>query len=138
MIEVFGVALGSAAQVGTFGILLAALIGGYVKLRDRRMTFDENMYDNLMKQYENIQSRLAKCEQDCRDETKRLNDEIFGLRKQHVAEQIALINIIIDSVDNPALQALRSTLESIQMRLDADKNLRLRVGSVEGDAKEHS
>ena len=130
MISVFGFPLGTVTQIGTFVMLAVACITAFVRLRGQDQSHAEKMCTTLSKELAARRDRLNRCEQECREETKKLHEEIFGLRKQNIAEQIALINIIIDQVDAPALQALRSTLESIAARLENDRVLHAQVGHV--------
>lgn len=130
MISLFGLEVGSIAQVGTFVMLAVAIIGAFVKLRGQDQTHAEKMCETLSVHVNNLRDRLVRCEEECREETQRLHEELFGLRKQNIAEQIAFINIIIDSVDAPQLQTLRASLESIGARLESDRVLHAQVGHV--------
>lgn len=134
MIELLGIPLGTLAQLGTFGVVLVALIGAYVKLRDRGLTHAEVVCGQLTKQLsdykdqadateKNLRNLLKECEEECRRDIKKLHEEIFGMRKNNIAEQIAFINIILDTTDNPSLRTLRATLESISTKLETDRRL---------------
>lgn len=123
MLEVFGFPVGTAAQVGTFGLVFVALVGAYVKLSDRGMTHAEVMCGQLTTEVNNLRKELNECEERCRTDNKRLYDEIFGMRKQHIAEQLSFINILIRSVDSPELQVLRTTLERVQDSLQTARIL---------------
>lgn len=123
MIQAFGVELGSIAQVGTFLAVLIALIGAYVKLSDRGMTHAEVMCGQLTNEVAKLRAELHACEEVCRKDIKRLHEEIFGMRKNHIAEQIAFVNILLRTVDAPELQALRQTLERVQDSLATVKVL---------------
>lgn len=114
MVEILGLQLGTIAQVGTFLAVIVALIGAYVKLKDRGMTHAEVMCGQLTSEVAKLRLELHTCEEVCRKDIKRLHEEIFGMRKQHIAEQISFINILIRSVDSPELQILRQTLERVQ------------------------
>lgn len=121
MLEIFGIPIGTLAQVGTFGLVFIALVGAYVKLRDRGMTHAEVMCGQLTTEVNNLRDRLIKCETDCREETQSLHEKIFGMRKQAVAEQISFINVLMRSVDSPDLQLMRTTLERVQMGLEVSR-----------------
>lgn len=114
MVEILGLQLGTIAQVGTFLAVIVALIGAYVKLKDRGMTHAEVMCGQLTSEVAKLRLELHTCEEVCRKDIKKLHEEIFGMRKQHIAEQISFINILIRSVDSPELQILRQTLERVQ------------------------
>jgi hypothetical protein len=115
VVEAFGVELGSIAQVGTFLTIVIALIGAYVKLKDRGMTHAEVMCGQLTNEVANLRKELHQCETECREDIKRLHEELLGMRKQAVAEQLSFINILLSKVDAPELKILRETLERVQM-----------------------
>lgn len=117
MVEVLGIQLGTVAQVGTFLAALVAVIGAYVKLKDRGMTHAEVMCAQLTTEVSNLRKELHICETQCREDIKKLHEEILGMRKQAVAEQLSFINILLSKVDAPELQALRATLERVQASL---------------------
>lgn len=64
-----------------------------------------------------LRKELHDCEEQCREQIRDLQEELWGEKRQRVAEQLSLINIILDKVDAPDLQNLRATLESIQVGL---------------------
>lgn len=128
MLQVLGVELGSIAQVGTFLAVIVALIGAYVKLKDRGMTHAEVVCGQLTTQLADYKKEAAEnekalrtllkdCEEECRKDIKALHEEIFGMRKQNITEQISFINILLRSVDSPELHILRETLERVQISL---------------------
>ena len=123
MLEVFGFPIGTIAQLGTLGIVLVAVIGAYVKLRDRGMTHAEVMCGQLTNEVASLRGELHKCEEECRKDIKALHEELFGMRKNHIAEQLAFINILLRSVDSPELSVLRSTLERVQDSLAKTQKL---------------
>lgn len=130
MVQAFGVELGSVAQVGTFLAVVIALIGAYVKLRDRGMTHAEVMCGQLTTEVQTLRKELHQCEEDCREQIKRLHEEIFGMRKQNIAEQISFINILMDSVQSPELKIFRDTLERVQISLATAKMLQQDEGDL--------
>lgn len=131
MLELFGIPVGSIAQVGTFGLVFIALVGAYVKLRDRGMTHAEVMCGQLTSNVQKLREELSACEEECRDQIKKLHEEIFGMRKQNIAEQISFINILMRSVDSPELQVLRSTLEKVEGSL-------VRVREIQDEKEQNS
>lgn len=134
MIELFGIPVGTLAQLGTFGLVLVALIGAYVKLKDRGMTHAEVMCGQLTTEVQTLRAELHTCEEQCRNDIKKLHGELFGMRKQHIAEQISFINIIIRSVESPELQLLRQTLERVQASLETARILQQDEGDLHGQA----
>lgn len=60
---------------------------------------------------------LKEQHKDCLNDMKALQEEMAGQRRQHLQEQISLINAIINSVDSPALKGLLKALESVQATL---------------------
>jgi hypothetical protein len=71
----------------------------------------------LRKEVKDLHSELNKCEEECRADIKKLQEEIWGMRKQHIAEQISLINIILKTTDAPELHGLLAVLEDVKLRL---------------------
>lgn len=132
MIEAFGVQLGTVTQIGTFLAVVIALIGAYVKLRDRGMTHAEVMCGQLTTEVANLRKELHICEEGCRKEIKKLHEEIFGMRRQAVAEQLSFINILLNTVDSPELKILRETLERVQGSLIQARMLQQDEGDTNG------
>lgn len=131
MLELFGIPLGTAAQVGTFGLIFMALVGAYVKLRDRGMTHAEVMCGQLTNEVSSLRQELHSCEEQCREDIKKLHEEIFGMRKQAIAEQISFISILLRSVDSPDLHRMLNTLENVHNSLVEAKVLK-EDGDVQG------
>jgi hypothetical protein len=71
----------------------------------------------LRQNVHNLRDELHRCESQCREEISKLTEEIWGEKRQRVAEQISLINTILNTVDAPQLKTLLATLESIQTRM---------------------
>lgn len=131
MLELFGIPLGTIAQVGTFGLVFIALVGAYVKLKDRGMTHAEVMCGQLTSEIGNLRRELHDCEEKCREDIKKLNEEIFGMRKMHIQEQISFISILLRSMDSPDLQNMLKALERVQDSLAIAK-LRSEANDVQG------
>ena len=73
------------------------------------------------KRITDLENALQACREDCDardDEAKReirsLHDELFGLRKQHMQEQISFARAILDSLgrESPQLSVLLTALEN--------------------------
>lgn len=130
MLEAFGVELGSVAQVGTFLAVIIALIGAYVKLRDRGMTHAEVMCGQLTTEVANLRNELRACEKECGAKVKALHAEISGMRDQRNQEQVSMIRAILQSVENPDLRKQLELLEAVQ----GIKNVQVLEANVD---KEH-
>lgn len=134
MIELVGVEIGSLAQIGTF---ITVLVGvGGLMLKFRGQTFDhansqvaqyEATCARLREDVHDLVDKLTACEKQCVKDKQELHEEIWGMRKQNLAEQIALINVIIQSVDAPELKTLLRSMESVQVAL-AGKALKVAAG----------
>src|SRR5690242_5999494 len=61
--------------------------------------------------------RVTECEESCRNDKNALEEKILGLRRQQIADQIALVNTIIHNVDAPELKTLLSAMEKVQLGL---------------------
>lgn len=118
---------GTAPQWAMFVTLVIAVLKMWPTYRkadhdDRRLSMDEaaalrREAAKLREEVRNLGDSLNDCEEECRKEIKGLHEEMWGLRKQHIAEQISLINVILKSVDAPELHSLLEVLESLKMRL---------------------
>lgn len=107
-------------------LLVVSRIVGPAKdylVRMRELKLEEKKDDRLSIETiaATLREELKQCRESCeeadkraKEEHARLQEEMFGLRKQHLAEQISLINVIISSVDAPELRTLLKTLESVQ------------------------
>lgn len=83
---------------------------------DRRDHIAEEM-EALRQNIKELRDELHACEEQCRQDIGKLTEELWGKKRQRVAEQISLINTILNTVDAPQLKTLLATLESIQVRL---------------------
>lgn len=64
-----------------------------------------------------MRAELKECEAECDRRLKKIEADLWGEKKQRVAEQISFINIILQSVDAPELQTMLRTLESVEAHL---------------------
>ena len=114
--------------------ILAAILMAYwrrgVALKGLSNEAAADIRDHYAKEVQALRDELAKCEQECADrleradgKIKRLDEELWGEKRQRVAEQISLINVIIASVDAPELKAILKTLESVQMAMRIEQQL---------------
>lgn len=71
----------------------------------------------LRKNVSSLRAELHQCEEDCRQQIERLQKEVWGEKRQRVAEQISLINLILKSVDAPELKTLLTSLETVQRHI---------------------
>jgi hypothetical protein len=109
--------LGTPLQGATFLVVLVAFIRFVVPWRA----------DEMRK----LRDELKRCEADCAIAIKNLHLEVWGLRKQNIADQIALINVILNNVNAPELKALLLTLESVQVHLTTQQKLEIVRNGVE-------
>lgn len=127
--------VGSVPQWGMFILLLIAVVRtspqwlgvwSNMKLQasNRVATRITELESNLREAHRDYDEKIQKCRDDCDKQTKFLQDEIgdledaiAGMRKQHIQEQISLINTIIESVDAPQLKLFLRTLETVQRNL---------------------
>lgn len=133
MLEFLGIPIGTVAQLGTLGLIFVAIIGAYVKLRDRGMTHAEVMCAQLTNEVASLRQELHNCEEQCRNDIKKLHAEISGMRKQHISEQLSFINILLRSVESPELMLLRQTLERVQASLITVQAIQLDEELKNGD-----
>lgn len=79
--------------------------------------------------------KLRKEVQECRDECdaklKALEAELWGEKRQRVAEQISFVSVVLQSVDSPELQKLLRNMESVQTALRLERAIN---GEVKPDA----
>jgi hypothetical protein len=61
-----------------------------------------------------LRAELKKCEEDCDLKIKRLEEDLWGEKRQRVSEQISFLNAIINSIDAPELKTMLKSLESVQ------------------------
>jgi hypothetical protein len=123
--------LGSPAQVAQLVLLLIALVAAWPKLRqqtlDRQSRIEAAKTEEIKEYKAEVRSlkgeikvmcdELRDCEEECAKELRRMHEEIWAMRKQNIAEQISLINIILKTVDAPELHALLEVMEKIKAQL---------------------
>lgn len=129
MLELFGLPVGTLSQFGTFTLLLiltAGLATVWVKgiperlrVKNEGKAIDNAEMAGLRREVAEVRGDLKKCEAECADELRKVHEELWGMRKQNIAEQISLINIILNSVDAPELKAMLKVLESVKATLNA-------------------
>lgn len=83
---------------------------------DARDHISEEMV-SLRENIASLRKELRSCEAECADKIKALQEELWGEKRQRVAEQISFINTILKSVDAPALHTLLEALERSQLHL---------------------
>lgn len=124
--------LGSPAQIGTFAVgVVIALSVMWPKIRQQ--DFDREARIEAAKTAEiagykvevaELRKELKLCEEECaaklkvhEDEIRDLQEARWGDRKQHLAEQISLINVILRNVESPELRNLLKMFESVKASL---------------------
>jgi len=113
--------MGTVPQWGLLAAVIIALIRLVPTWRAQSLKKRKDDIDGWRDECEKLRAELERCEAQCRKEIGDLHDEIFGLRKQHIQEQISLINVILQSVDAPELKTLLKMLESVQITLQAQR-----------------
>jgi len=112
---------GTPPQWGIFIMCLIAFLKFVLPWKQQE--FDHHA--TYRKENKELMERVLKCERECEEHKKQLREEIFGLRKQHVQEQISFARAIIDSIpDSPHLQALLRVLENGQRSLESVHELK--------------
>lgn len=125
MLEIAGVPIGSVAQLGTLGTMVVGLTMLWPKMRELHINKEIKQVEvyatecgTLRGEVSELRKDLRKCEEDCTESLNKVHEEIFGLRKDAIQQQISLINVIAQSVqDNPELSRMLNTLESVQVAL---------------------
>ena len=118
--------VGTVPQWAMFLTLFVAAIKLVPVLRQQTLDADTSHAASWQKECENLRAALKAQQDQChadnevfRKEITRLNEELFGMRKQHITEQIELINVIMNSVDAPQLKGMLRLLERVQTQLAA-------------------
>lgn len=127
--------IGTIPQWITAASLVSVLIAYWrrgVALRGLSNTDAANIRDHYAKEVAALRDELRICEEECADrleladmKIKKLDQDLWGEKRQRVAEQISLINVVVASVDAPELKAILKTLESVQMAMRIEKQLDL-------------
>jgi hypothetical protein len=127
-------------------ILLASVLTTLIKtwplIQERVHTAKAAQRKDYRDRIQELEGQVRTCQEECAadkeeltGEIKKLHEEIFGLRKQHVQEQISFARAILDSLgrESPQLNILLRALENGQKTLDAQRNVQ-QLSGVEGDA----
>jgi hypothetical protein len=114
--------LGTIPQWGMFIALLALLVKQVIPWRQQTLDRDAKFCENLTKEVSDLRAELKQCEQDCTAKSKALHEELFGMRRQHIQEQISLINTIMRSVDSPELLGMIKLLERVEQNLQVTRH----------------
>ena len=109
--------IGSPAQVGLFFLALITLIKTWPIIQKNVMEARERKESRYSTRIETLEKKVEDCRAECDRDKKILLEEIHGMRRQHVQEQISLINAIIESVNAPELKTFLKMLESVQRTL---------------------
>lgn len=101
-----------------------------VALKGLQNTDSANIRDHYAREVAALRDELRICEEECADrldlagqKIKKLDQELWGEKRQRVAEQISLINVIVASVDAPELKSILRSLESVQMAMRIERGL---------------
>jgi hypothetical protein len=84
--------------------------------------------DHFAGEIKELRDELRRCEEDCdrrlgiaEARMRALEEELWGEKRQRVAEQISLINTIVNTVDAPELKALLKSFESVRTHLESGR-----------------
>ncbi len=110
---------GTVPQWGLFAAVLIAIIQTVPKLRQQTMDKEITDMERYRLEVVGLRDELKTCEEQCAKDLRDLQEELWGMRKQNIAEQISLINIILNSVDAPELKAMLKVLENVRSTLSA-------------------
>lgn len=109
--------IGSVPQWGMLAALLALLFKNVIPWRQQNLSANELFCKNLTSQVDKLTTNLKHCEETAKASIKELQEELHGMRRQHIQEQISLINTIMRSVDAPELKSMIGLLERVQQNL---------------------
>ena len=114
---------------GVISIIIAYWRRG-VALKGLSNTNEAHIRDHYAKEVASLRDELRICEEECADrleladmKIRKLDQDLWGEKRQRVAEQISLINVVVASVDAPELKSILKTLESVQMAMRIEKGL---------------
>lgn len=126
--------VGTPAQIAILGLALVALIKAWPILQKNAFDAKEKKAGRYEARIAHLEREVSKCHEEWTREVERLRKELWGEKTQRVAEQISLINLILQSVDAPELKTLLKTLEKIQghMLIDHDFLIGTDVADAEG------
>lgn len=118
--------LGTLPQWGMFVTLVVAVLGAWINYRRQNFDFTaaaRKAYEDRIKELERKVEDCEGREADRTQEIKQLHEEMFGLRKQHIQEQISFAQAIISSLgrESPQLSMLLSALENGHRSLEAQR-----------------
>lgn len=123
-------------QGGSLATLVALLLLAVLKIlptiRAQSLESKQQDLEGWRAECTDLRNRLETCERLCRERDEshtttvnKLHEEIFGIRKQHLTEQISMINVILNSVDAPELRQLLKTLESVKAALRLEQMVQI-------------
>jgi len=121
---------GSVPMWGLFATVLITLIKTWPIIMERVEVAKAGKRGEYNSRIVELEKQIKDCWEKCdaRDaeatvEIRNLHDEIFGLRKQHIQEQISFARAIIDSLgqDSPQLIFLLQMMENGQKSLEAKR-----------------
>lgn len=116
--------VGTLPQWAVVAAIVIALIKIIPILREQKLKRIAEQEMGWQKECYNLREELRRQRQECEEEHRlnrqkiaELEETIHGLRKQHIQEQISLINTILRSVDSPELKSLLVMFESVKASL---------------------
>lgn len=133
--------VGTVPQWGMFITFIGVALAFVPKIRQQNFDFTaaarkvyEDRITSLEKKVEDCEEDREAKEAELKRQIKDLHDELFGLRKQHIQEQISFVQAIIRSVDSPELKSLLAALDRGHRAVVANESVYQLTG-VRGDVK---
>lgn len=107
---------GTAPQWALLVLVSITLAKLTVPLRQQNITTLQSMCDALKERVDGLLARLDECEARCEQR----DDIILGMKKQATAQQISFVRLLMTALgqDNPELQHMLTTLESMEKSLE--------------------
>lgn len=137
-LQMLGTKAGWLPLWGIFGMVLIAFIKVWPQLKQQSIDERLSIKNGYIDRIKGLERDVKECRDQCDADTRQLNEhitalqeELYGLRKQHIQEQISFINAITQSVDAPQLKILLQALENGSRALDA-----ARITPVDGPVQD--
>lgn len=107
----------AAGILSLLGTVILALFKLIPALRAQSLESKQQDIEGWREEARGLRTELKECEEECDRRLKKLEEDLWGEKRQRVAEQISLINTIVASVDAPELKTMLRTLESVQSHM---------------------
>jgi RNA binding exosome subunit len=110
--------LGTPAQFATLALVLIALIKVWPIIQKQLHDITNQREGRYGERIKWLESELHKCHEECTEKIKALTEIVDGLKAQRIAEQIAMMRVILRTIDDPSLRKQLEMLEALQMTTD--------------------